>query len=195
MSARPSLSHSCGHASAYLHDDSPSCDAVRRSRYFLTAHPTVPADDGRQYQHQPLKQIQATPIRRYPAARRNSVQAFKFAPAPRSRSQSILFSLNRQSFRYQTFTSASLPIRYPVQHRILFFVLCIHICAMLGKDPSKFHMSLELARFLLERGADMEVQDDNGKRIPLLLWVASGICRPCSYPSQTRRTYRSREQI
>ena len=52
---------------------------------------------------------------------------------------------------------------------MLFVVLCIHICAVLEKDPSKFHMSLELARVLLERGADMEAQDDDDKCIPLLL--------------------------
>ena len=52
---------------------------------------------------------------------------------------------------------------------MLFVVLCIHICAMLQKDPSKFHMSLELARVLLEHGADMEARDDDDKRTPLLL--------------------------
>ena len=40
-----------------------------------------------------------------------------------------------------------------------FAVLCIHICAVLQKDPSKFHMSLELARVLLDHGMDMEAQD------------------------------------
>lgn len=52
---------------------------------------------------------------------------------------------------------------------------------MLEEDPSKFHMSLEIARVLLERGADMEAQ--NNKRIPIRLWVARGICRLCSHPS------------
>jgi hypothetical protein len=50
-----------------------------------------------------------------------------------------------------------------------FLVLCIHICAVLQKDPSKFHMSLEFARVLLDRGVDMEAQDDDDKRTPLLL--------------------------
>jgi len=40
-----------------------------------------------------------------------------------------------------------------------FAVLCIHICAVLQKDPSKFHMSLEPARVLLDHGLDMEAQD------------------------------------
>jgi hypothetical protein len=45
---------------------------------------------------------------------------------------------------------------------MLFVVLCIHICAVHQKDPSKSHMSLELAQVLLERGADMEAQGDDG---------------------------------
>jgi hypothetical protein len=68
----------------------------------------------------------------------------------------------------------------------VFVVLCIHICAVLQKDPSKFHVSLEFAPVLLERGADMEAQDDNNKRTPLL---------PGSHPSQTRRRYRSTAQL
>jgi len=52
---------------------------------------------------------------------------------------------------------------------MLFVILCIHICAVLQKDPSKFHMSLELAQVLLEHGVDMKAQDENDKRTALLL--------------------------
>jgi hypothetical protein len=50
---------------------------------------------------------------------------------------------------------------------MLFVVLCIHICAVLQKDPSKFHMSLELAQVLLEHSADMEAWDDDDRCTPL----------------------------
>ena len=65
------------------------------------------------------------------------------------------------------FTSTPLPLRCPIEHRMLFVVPCIHICAVLQKDPSKFHMSLEPAQVLLEHSADMEAWDDNDKRTPL----------------------------
>jgi len=52
------------------------------------------------------------------------------------------------------FTSAPFPFR---QHRVLFVVLCIHICAV-----------------LLGHSADVKAQNDNDKRTPLLLRLRDG---------------------
>jgi hypothetical protein len=80
-----------------------------------------------------------------------------------------------------------------IQHRVLFVVLCIHICAVLEKDPSKFHISLELSRVPLGHDADVKAQHDNEKRTPLLSWVARWVCRLCSQSFSDR--YRSTGQI
>ena len=142
----------------------------------LLYHPTVPSlvRDGRSASTSPSTRIQAAPTCPYPDARLNGVQAFKFTCAVLQKPSILVFfaRCNRVlSSLYWTFTSASFPSRCPIlyNNRMLFVVLCIHICAVLEKDPSKFHMSLEFARVLLERGADMEAQDDDDKCIPLLL--------------------------
>ena len=69
---------------------------------------------------------------------------------------------------------------------ILFVILCIHICAVLQKDPSKFHMSLELARVLLEHGTDMKAQDDDNECTPLLLGSRS-VLTPFSDTAQIQK--------
>ena len=38
-------------------------------------------------------------------------------------------------------------------------ILCFHIQAMVQKDPSRFQGHVELARVLLEHGADVNAQD------------------------------------
>jgi hypothetical protein len=177
--ARPSLSL---HAAMPLLTYSMTHQAAVRCS---PSHGLISAEGWASVSTSPSRTIQATPtsVSRRKTQRRPGVQV---RTCTVFQEPNVLFSFNRvQSFLYWTLTSASFPIRCPIQHRILFVVLCIHICAVLEKDPSKFHMSMELARVLLERGADMEAQDDDGKRI----------CRPRLDPSQTRRTYRSTGQI